>query len=48
MPWQNVAQMTDADLEAVYAFLRSIPPIKNRVPEAVVAEPPPAPAAGSR
>ena len=48
MPWQNVAQMTDQDLEAVFAFLRSIPPIKNRVPEAVVAEPPPAAAAGSR
>lgn len=48
MPWPNVAQMTDADLKAVYAYLRSIPPIKNRVPEAVVAEPPPASAAGSR
>jgi hypothetical protein len=49
MPWPNVAQMTDQDLEAVFAFLRSLPPIKNRVPDAVVAEPPPpAAAAGSR
>ena len=45
MPWQNVAQMTDADLKALYAYLRSIPAIKNRVPDAVIAEPPSAPAA---
>ena len=44
MPWQNVAQMTDQDLKAVFAFLRSLPPVKNRVPDAVIAEPPPAPA----
>ena len=25
--------MTDADLRAVFAYLRSIPAIKNRVPE---------------
>jgi len=24
---------TDEDLGAIYAYLRSIPPIKNRVPE---------------
>jgi hypothetical protein len=30
----------DADFEAIYAFLRSIPPVKNRVPEPL---PPPAP-----
>ena len=40
MPWQAFGQMTDHDLAAVYAYLRSIPPIKNRVPEAVIAEPP--------
>ncbi len=33
MPTQNVAVMTDADLRAVFAYLRSIPAIKNRVPE---------------
>lgn len=43
MPWQAVAAMTDEDVKAVYAYLRSIPAIKNRVPDAVVAEPPPAP-----
>jgi mono/diheme cytochrome c family protein len=45
MPWQNYAQMTDGDLKAIYAFLRSIPPVRNRVPDAVVAPPPAAPAA---
>jgi mono/diheme cytochrome c family protein len=35
MPWQNVGQTTDEDLKALYAYLRSIPAIKNRVPEPV-------------
>jgi len=33
MPWQAAAQMTDDDLKAVYVYLRSIPPVKNRVPD---------------
>lgn len=33
MPWFNYAKMTDEDLKAVYAYLRSIPPVHNRVPE---------------
>ena len=40
MPWPAIAQMTDQDLEALYAYLRSIPPIRNRVPDAVIAVPP--------
>ena len=32
MPWFNYGQMTDDDLSAVWAYLRSIPPIENRVP----------------
>src|SRR5215469_12431593 len=32
MPWQNYAQMTDDDLRAVFAYLRSIPPVSNKVP----------------
>jgi mono/diheme cytochrome c family protein len=44
MPWQNFARLSDADLSAMYAYLRSIPAVKNRVPEAVIVEPP-APAA---
>jgi hypothetical protein len=43
MPWQSLAQMTDEDLKAVYAYLRSIPPIQNRAPESVPAPPPAAP-----
>jgi len=33
MPWQNYGRMTDEDLKAVYAYLRSIPAVHNRVPE---------------
>ena len=35
MPWPWYAKMTDEDLKSVYAFLRTIPPIHNRVPEPV-------------
>ena len=33
MPWFNYGKMTDTDLKAVYAYLRSIPPVHNRVPD---------------
>ena len=46
MPWQDISQMTDQDIKAVFAYLKSLPPIKNRVPEAVVAEPPAKPPGG--
>lgn len=45
MPWQGWGQATDEDLAAVFAYLQSIPAIKNQVPEAVLAPPPPPPAA---
>ncbi len=32
MPWQKVGKMTDEDLEAMFAYLRTIPAIKNQVP----------------
>lgn len=32
MPWMGVGQMTDQDLAAVFAYLRSIPPVRNHVP----------------
>jgi len=35
MPWQMVGQMTDEDLKAVYTYLQSLPPVKNRVPAPV-------------
>jgi hypothetical protein len=47
MPWQWFAQATDQDLKAIYAYLRTIPPVKNRVPDAVLAPPPPAMAPAS-
>jgi hypothetical protein len=40
MPWQVFAHATDDEIKAIYAYLRSIPAIKNRVPDAVIAEPP--------
>jgi len=33
MPWQTINRLTDDDLKAMYAYLRTIPPIKNRVPD---------------
>ena len=32
MPWFNLKELTDADLKAIWAYLKSIPPIKNQVP----------------
>ena len=32
MPWPFIAKMTDEDLRAVYAYLKSLPPVSNRVP----------------
>jgi cytochrome c553 len=43
MPWKVYRNMTDEDLKSVYAYLRTIKPIKNEVPDPIVA-PPPAPA----
>jgi hypothetical protein len=40
MPWPHYKEMTDDDLKAVFAFLRSLPPINNPVPDPL---PPPAP-----
>ena len=32
MPWFSLAEATDEDLKAIWAYLQSIPPIDNRVP----------------
>ena len=43
MPWQVIGQAKEADLKAIWAYLQTIPPIKNRVPLPVPpAGPPPA------
>jgi cytochrome c5 len=44
MPIPVYSQMTDADLEAIYSYLRTVPPIRNRVPEPL----PPAQAAAAK
>jgi hypothetical protein len=33
MPWPWYGKMTDDDLKAVFAYLQSIPPIVNHVPD---------------
>ena len=35
MPWFNYGKMTDDDLRAVFAYLQSIPPVHNNVPQPV-------------
>jgi mono/diheme cytochrome c family protein len=32
MPYPNVGAMTDADIKALFAYLQSLPPVRNRVP----------------
>lgn len=39
MPWPWYGKMRDEELKAIFAYLKSIPPIHNRVPDP---EPPPA------
>jgi len=44
MPWQGYSKMTDEDLKAIYAYLRTIPAKKNQPPDPVINEaqaPPP-------
>jgi hypothetical protein len=36
MPWPVYRNFTDADLAAIFAYLQTIPAIKNRVPDPVV------------
>lgn len=33
MPWQNYRMMTNEDLESIFVFLKSLPPISNKVPD---------------
>jgi mono/diheme cytochrome c family protein len=32
MPYFSVRELNDEDLSAVFAYLRSLPPVHNRVP----------------
>jgi mono/diheme cytochrome c family protein len=35
MPWMWYGQLPDEDLKAIFAYLKSIPPIQNRVPSPI-------------
>lgn len=35
MPWQGIGQMSDADLKAIFAYLQSLKPIENAVPDPI-------------
>ena len=35
MPWPLIGKMTDDDLKAVFAYLRQIPAVKNKVPDQI-------------
>ena len=39
MPWMDLATLPEADLKAIYAFLKSIPAVRNAVPAHKVPEP---------
>jgi hypothetical protein len=40
MPWPMYKNMSDDELGAVFAYLQSLPPIKNQVPEPLAPQPP--------
>jgi ligand-binding SRPBCC domain-containing protein len=33
MPWDGYRHLTDADLKAVWAYLKTVKPIRNLVPD---------------
>lgn len=35
MPWQNYSNLTDEDVRAIFAYLKSINPVQNIVPAAI-------------
>jgi hypothetical protein len=38
MPWEVYGRLPDEELKSIYAYLRSIPPVKNRIPEPIIAD----------
>lgn len=38
MPWPMIGTGTDEDLKAIYAYLQSLEPVKNRVPQPIEPE----------
>ena len=43
MPWDQIGKASDADLKAIFAYLQSLPPVKNAIHDPI---PPAAPPAG--
>ena len=41
MPWQEYTKLTDADMKAIFTYLKSLKPVKNQIPASVPAPPPP-------
>ncbi|MFN8547234.1 MAG: c-type cytochrome [Candidatus Eisenbacteria bacterium] len=37
MPWPTLAQLNDADLKAMFAYLQTVPAVKNEVPQSMPA-----------
>jgi hypothetical protein len=37
MPWQNLMNASDEDLQAIFAYLKSLPPVRNAVPAPIPA-----------
>jgi hypothetical protein len=35
MPWQNLAQLSEEDLKSIFMFFKTLPPIKNKVPDPI-------------
>lgn len=35
MPWQMIGKMTDDDLKAIFAYLKQVPPVRNKVPDPI-------------
>jgi mono/diheme cytochrome c family protein len=35
MPWQEIGQMSDEDLKAIFAYLKSLPPVRNTIPDPI-------------
>lgn len=33
MPWQSIARLSDEDLKAMFMYLKSLPAVKNKVPD---------------
>ena len=44
MPWEDIGKLPDADLKAMFAYLQSVPPVKNAIHDPI--PPPGAPGGG--